>query len=109
MTKLIYKIVPEALWADALKAGVFHGAEVDKRDGYIHFSTGAQLGETVAEHFTGQTDLWIVAVDPQNLGESLKFEPSRNDDLFPHLYGKLEIADVEWHRRFNHADCDIVD
>jgi uncharacterized protein (DUF952 family) len=36
---LIYKILPTALWDEARRTGVFRGADVDRADGYIHFST----------------------------------------------------------------------
>ncbi len=35
--KIIYKIAPRELWAQAEKAGSFVGAPVDIADGYIHF------------------------------------------------------------------------
>ncbi len=52
--KLIYKIVPEALWRDAERVGRFDGAPVDHADGYIHFSTAGQARETAARHFAGR-------------------------------------------------------
>ena len=54
-----------------------------RRDGFIHFSTAAQLAETAAKHFAGQTDLMLVAVDGDALGAALKWERSRGGDLFP--------------------------
>ena len=91
---VIYKIVPAALWRDAESNGVFHGSEHDSRDGFIHFSTAAQVAETAAKHFTGQNDLLLVHVDTAPLGDRLKWEPSRGGDLFPHLYGPLDLAAV---------------
>jgi uncharacterized protein (DUF952 family) len=93
---LIYKICPQALWAEAEQAGVFAGAPVDLADGYIHFSTAAQASDTAAKHFSGQGDLLLVAVDEQALGDALRYEPSRGGDLFPHLYGPLPLAAVRW-------------
>ncbi|PJI53556.1 dihydroorotate dehydrogenase, partial [Methylobacterium radiotolerans] len=45
---LIYKICPRALWREAEAAGRFTGAPVDHQDGFIHFSTAAQVAETAA-------------------------------------------------------------
>ena len=86
----IYKILPRTLWVEALTSGSFAGSPVDVADGFIHFSTGAQLQETAARHFQGMEDLVVVAVESEMLGEALKWEPSRGGDLFPHLYGPLE-------------------
>jgi uncharacterized protein (DUF952 family) len=94
MARLIYKIVPKALWRAAEALAEFDGAAVDLADGYIHFSTGAQVRETAAKHFASQRDLLLVTVEAERLGEALRFEPSRGGDLFPHLYGKLQLADV---------------
>ena len=93
---LIYKICPEPLWRQAERAGVFSGAPVDVQDGFIHFSTAAQVGETAAKHFAGRADLLLVAVDAEALGPGLRYEPSRGGDLFPHLYGPLPLAAVSW-------------
>ena len=85
----IYKILPRALWDEAVTKGSFNGSPVDAADGFIHFSTAAQVHETAARHFQGMKDLVLVAVEADDLGEALKWEPSRGGDLFPHLYGTL--------------------
>jgi uncharacterized protein (DUF952 family) len=98
MPNIVYKIVPTTLWQAAREKGVFEGAPIDLQDGYIHFSTAAQARETARLHFAGVDDLMLVAVDGEALGTSLKFEPSRNGDLFPHLYGRLPLEAVIWER-----------
>lgn len=92
---LIYKILPAALWEKAQREGIFYGAPVDIADGYIHFSTAEQVAETATKHFSGQTDLVLLALDPSRL-DDLKWEPSRGGALFPHLYASLEPAAVLW-------------
>jgi len=92
----IYKICERALWQEAEQSGVFNGAPVDARDGFIHFSTAEQVGETLARHFAGAGDLMLVAVDAGVLGEALRYEPSRGGALFPHLYAPLPLAAVRW-------------
>jgi uncharacterized protein (DUF952 family) len=93
---LIYKICPRPLWQEAERDGVFRGAPVDRADGYIHFSTDAQVRETAAKHFAGQDDLLLIAVEAEALGPALKWEPSRGGALFPHLYGELSLRSVRW-------------
>ncbi|KQT60670.1 MULTISPECIES: DUF952 domain-containing protein [unclassified Aureimonas] len=90
----IYKIAPRALWREAEDKGRFEGAPVDLADGYIHFSTAAQVRETASKHFAGQADLVLVGIDPDRLGAALKWEPSRGGQLFPHLYGPLDLGAV---------------
>jgi uncharacterized protein (DUF952 family) len=93
---LIYKIHPEADWAKAEAAGRFSGAPIDLKDGYIHFSTGAQARETAAKHFAGQAGLLLIAVEAETLGDALRWEPSRGDALFPHLFAVLDPRAVRW-------------
>jgi uncharacterized protein (DUF952 family) len=92
----IYKICERALWREAERAGLFRGAPVDARDGFIHFSTAAQVRETAARHFAGAADLMLIAVEAAALGGALRWEVSRGGDLFPHLYGPLPLAAVLW-------------
>lgn len=94
MTATIFKIVPMALWCASKTAGRFAGSSVDLQDGFIHFSTAAQVQETAARHFAGQTDLLLVEVSATALGSELRWEPSRGGDLFPHLYADLPHSAV---------------
>jgi uncharacterized protein (DUF952 family) len=90
----VYKICSMMLWREAERSGAFRGSDDDQRDGFIHFSTAAQVAETAAKHFSGQRDLLLIRVNANDLGERLKWEPSRGGVLFPHLYGELELAAV---------------
>jgi uncharacterized protein (DUF952 family) len=90
----IYKICPASAWREAERQGVFRGSADDTRDGYIHFSTASQVTETARKHFFGQTGLFLIAVDADVLGPVLRWERSRNGELFPHLYGELDLGAV---------------
>lgn len=90
----IYKICPASAWREAERQGVYSGSADDARDGFIHFSTAPQVGETARKHFAGQSELFLIAVDGDALGDALRFEPSRNGELFPHLYGDLDLRTV---------------
>lgn len=74
-----------------LKGGLFAGSADDKRDGFIHLSTAAQLTGTVAKHFAGREGLWLAEVDLDALGDKVRWEPSRGGEDFPHLYGDLPL------------------
>ena len=94
--RIIYKICPALLWREAEKAGFFAGAPIDIQDGYLHFSTAEQVRETAAKHFADQSDLLLIAIDADSLGDALRYEPSRGGDLFPHLYAHLPLRSVRW-------------
>lgn len=92
----IYKISPEEMWRAAQAAGRFDGAPVDLADGFIHFSTAAQVRATAAKHFAGQRGLLLAAFEAEGFGDALRWEPSRGGDLFPHLYAPLDPAAAVW-------------
>jgi uncharacterized protein (DUF952 family) len=94
----IYKICEREAWRAAEADGAFRGSDVDLRDGFIHFSAAAQVAGTAAKHFAGQPGLVLVAVDGDALGPALKWQRSRGDDLFPHLYAALPLSAVRWAR-----------
>lgn len=91
---MIYKILRADEWADLQRAGETAGAPIDVQDGYVHFSTAGQAPGTLAKHFAAEDDLYLLGVNERTLGEDLKWEPSREDQLFPHLYRGLRMADV---------------
>jgi uncharacterized protein (DUF952 family) len=95
MTKLIYKILPATEWQAALAATQFTGSGIDIADGYIHLSTADQVRETANKWFAGQKDLLLAAFDPADFVETLKWEPSRDGALFPHIYGTIDVALVK--------------
>src|SRR5437667_3667077 len=94
MIGMIYHMCPAEAWMQALSRGRYTGGEDDRHDGLIHFSTAAQLAETARRHRRGQADLVLVAVDPARLGERLRWEESRDGQLFPHRYGPLSPAEA---------------
>ena len=92
----IYKILPRQLWLEAMEAGAFAGSPLDIADGFIHFSTAAQVHETAGKHFAGVPDLLLIAVPADVLGAAIKWEPSRGGALFPHLYAPLPVTHASW-------------
>jgi uncharacterized protein (DUF952 family) len=94
MAEPVYKICPEGALQEARRCGHFDGSADDARDGFIHLSAGHQVAGTLAKYFAGQTDLVLIAINPERLGERLRWETSRGGELFPHLYGPLDLAHV---------------
>ncbi len=89
---LIYHMCCRAEWDAA--GDSYPGSSQDAADGFIHFSTAAQIRESAARHRAGQTGLVLLTVDAEALGGALKWEASRGGQLFPHLYGPLPRSAV---------------
>jgi uncharacterized protein (DUF952 family) len=98
----IYKILQKVDWQNARHTGFYAGSAVDLTDGFIHFSTGEQVRETAARHFAGQSGLLLIAFESDAFGEALRWEPSRDGQLFPHLFAELDVrlalsaVDLPW-------------
>lgn len=97
MEKFIYTLVRAADWAAAEAGGAYSGSADDVRDGFLHFSTAAQLRASAAKHRAGVADLMLVEVEAAALGEALRWEPATGGTrpgLFPHLYATLPLSAV---------------
>lgn len=88
---VLYKITSRAAWE--ARDGIVPWAEIDHSDGFVHLSAAHQVRETAAKHFAGRTDLVLLGIDEAKL-DGLKWEPSRDGDLFPHVYGDIPLDAV---------------
>lgn len=93
----VYKLLTGDDWRSAMEMGVTSAA-VDLKDGYVHLSTRAQAAETARLHFAGADGVRLLRFAVADL-PPLTWEPSRGGQLFPHLYGPLEVslAEAVWH------------
>jgi uncharacterized protein (DUF952 family) len=96
--RLIYHLARQSDYDRAVAIGRYDGAREDATDGFMHFSTADHVAESAARHRAGEPDLVLIAVDPDRLGDALRWEPARGGVLFPHLYGSLPLGAVAWAR-----------
>jgi uncharacterized protein (DUF952 family) len=97
-TASAFKILTADQWEAFVRDGRFGGTPIDLADGYIHLSTASQLEGTLDKHFAGQRDLVIAEIDLTRFGDAVRWEVSRGQELFPHLYGELTLEAVIGHR-----------
>lgn len=93
----IYTLVRGEDWRAAEAVGEYRGSADDQRDGFLHFSTAAQVRASAARHRAGVPDLFLVEVDVAALGDVLRWEPAASGSrpgLFPHLHGPLPLGAV---------------
>lgn len=89
--EFVYKVVSRAVYDASIASGTFVGQPIDKADGYIHLSTAAQLRETIRLYFAGLSEQVLFQLACAPFGEAMKWEASRNGELFPHLYAELPM------------------
>ena len=100
----LYKILTPDEWDRVCEEGETLGSPLDRTDGFIHFSTPAQLSDTLAKHFTGAGPLVLAEIPLSQLsGQDVRWEVARQGDLFPHLYGILRRDSISQHWPL-HAD-----
>lgn len=92
--RIVYKVMSAAEFAQMQRDRVFRGSPADVADGFIHLSCATQLAGTLDRHFSGVDGLVLVAVDLSRLEDSVRWEPSRGGQLFPHIHGPLPIEAV---------------
>ena len=88
----VFKICGKVEWESTKDNDFFEGSNIDRSDGFIHFSTSVQLKGTFEKHFTSKSQLYLLEVNTDDL--EIVWELSRNNELFPHLYQPLPLAAV---------------
>jgi len=64
-------------------------------EGFIHCSTSAQVVATANRFYAGREDLVLLTIDPRQLAAEVRYENTMGgDELFPHVYGSIELAAV---------------
>ncbi len=90
---------PAGLWRG--KKGAYHADSLSTQ-GFIHCSKPSQIVDVANAFYRGQQGLVLLVIDPSKLISELKWEPpaepepshARADDLFPHIYGPLNLDAV---------------
>lgn len=91
---LIYHLLPHSAWQQALDGSSYRSPSLDT-EGFIHCSTREQVLESADKHFGEHDELVCLEIVDRRVKEILKWEPGRNEELFPHLYGPLPLTAVE--------------
>ncbi|CAN0888741.1 hypothetical protein LINGRAHAP2_LOCUS15922 [Linum grandiflorum] len=86
--KLVYRISTAAEWEQLQKDGSTYGGEIDTSSRFIHLSDLNQVMSTLNNFFRNvDTDLFLLQIDAQKLGEGLVYESVDEMNSFPHFYG----------------------
>jgi uncharacterized protein (DUF952 family) len=91
---MIYHVTTHTAWQQALSDGYYQAPSL-LTEGFIHLSQAEQVQGVLKRYYQGQQNLVLLHVDEAKLLAELKYElaPSINE-MFPHLYGKLNVDAV---------------
>ena len=101
---IIYHLAGRAEWeagAASLqyRAGEYRPCSLAE-EGFIHCSEDeAQMLRVANRLFDGRTDLVVLDLNVDALTSPLKREPSRSGEIYPHIYGPINIDAVVRVRR----------
>ncbi len=84
----IYHIVLPETW-EKFKDLDFYEAESLQTEGFIHCSFAEQIEGVLERYYQGAERVLILTVEPEKLTSKLVNEPSINNEIYPHIYGKI--------------------
>jgi uncharacterized protein (DUF952 family) len=90
---VIVHIASRAEWRRAQRDGVYRGDTLASQ-GFVHCSHPHQVTRVADALFRGRGDLVLLLVDEARVSPEVKREPAPNGELFPHLYGPLNLDAV---------------
>jgi uncharacterized protein (DUF952 family) len=92
--EMIYHITSGQEWESSLATGQYAAVSLGS-EGFIHFSGASQVIATANRYYKGQWGLVLLQVDVKRLAAELKYEKAPSGELFPHLYGPLNLDAVQ--------------
>jgi uncharacterized protein (DUF952 family) len=91
---MIYHILTSNEWERAREQESYI-PDTFTRDGFIHLCEAKQMEGVIRRYFTGQDGLVALCVAVESLRAPLRYENLLGgDELFPHLYGPLNLDAV---------------
>lgn len=91
----LFKIYSAPQWRTSQSRGELVPAPVDEADGFVHLSVAGQVRGTANKWFAGQPGLILLELDRAAVeAADLRWEPARGGELFPHVYGRIELSAV---------------
>ena len=91
---LIYHLLSTQTWEKTLNEDYYRPASLES-EGFIHFSTQEQVLLSAARFFGHEQELVVLAIPEKRVKARLKWEEVGNEGTFPHLYGPLDLIDIE--------------
>jgi uncharacterized protein (DUF952 family) len=91
----IYHLVPRATWENT-PPGPFRAPSLET-EGFIHCSNREQVARSANKFYADESEMLLLAIDPDRLTSELRDEEGGPGELFPHVYGPINreaIVDV---------------
>ena len=90
----VYHIVLPEAW-EPVKNNSTYSAESLDTEGFIHCSYDHQLDDVIERYYSTAPELVILKLDVNKLTSKLVSEPSTGGEVYPHIYGPINLDAVE--------------
>ena len=91
---MIYHLTLPEYWEPAMSSGQYEHPTL-KTEGFIHCSTKEQLHRSAAKHFADKDEILVLFLVEKRVKDTLRWEPAKSGELFPHIYGPIQVEAVE--------------
>jgi uncharacterized protein (DUF952 family) len=93
-SEYIYHVTTQKEWEQAKAIGEYKPAGFDE-EGFIHCSIERQVAGVLDRFYKGQSGLVKLKIEKVKVSRPVLFELAADlDELFPHIYGALNIDSV---------------
>lgn len=89
----ILHITKRQQWEQAKNLGTYRADSLDS-EGFIHSSKSTQILKVAKRFFDNQKELVLLFIDSEKVQAEIRYEPAEIGELFPHIYGELNIDAV---------------
>lgn len=89
----IYHIVLPEVW-EKFKDKDFYEADSLASEGFIHCSFADQLEAVFERYYKRAERVLILTIEAEKLMSKLVEESSTNNEIYPHIYGKINIDSI---------------
>ena len=90
---MLFHVVEREVWQAAEESGRYAPPSLAD-EGFVHLSTANQIHATIRRRFAGRVGLMLLTVDPERLTAEVRWEEGEPGQLFPHVYGPIELDAV---------------
>lgn len=91
---IIYHLTGRDQWAAAQAAGEYEAPSLAD-EGFIHCSADEEQTLRVVERlYAGVEGLQVLDIETDRLNSEVRREPSRSGEIYPHIYGRINLDAV---------------
>ena len=88
----IVHLCARSAWQAALQTGEYRPPSLET-EGFIHCSLPGQIVDVANRFYPGVKDLVLLWIDPQQINAEIRWD-AVGEQIFPHIYGPLNLAAV---------------